>query len=471
MIIVSFLLSITDFIGRLHPVLVHLPIGILLLAALFQLLALKPKYASLHAATSIALFWGMISAIVSCISGYLLSQSGDYDEEMVDTHKWFAITTASVSLIAYFFNRWENEFAKWVILLMIPLIIITGHLGGSLTHGSDYLTKGFSGKDSVAEKEIKPIADVQEANVYAEIIQPIFESKCYGCHNKSKKKGKLRLDEPSFILKGGKDGEVIKPGNADESDMMRRLLLPRNDEDHMPPKEKPQLKDNEIALIHWWIATGATFDKKTKDLEQPEKIKPVLLALQKEVKKVLPDLPQTPVDKADEKAIQKLKDSGIIVFPVARNSNYLTANFVTVDSITYNDIALLLSIKKQLVWLNLGQKKIPDSLLVSVAQLTNLTRLQLDNTPITDEGLISLQSLINLQYLNLVGTKVTSQGVIQLKSLPKLQAIYLYKTFISSSDWPMLKNNFPKVTLDTGGYQVPTFETDTMIVMPPEKKN
>jgi mono/diheme cytochrome c family protein/uncharacterized membrane protein len=461
----------TELIGRFHPVLVHLPIGILLLAGLFQLLAFKPQYAALHAATSIALFWGMISAIISCISGYLLSQSGDYDEELVNTHKWFAIATASVSLIAYLFNRWENEFAKWVILSMIPLIIITGHLGGSLTHGSDYLTKGFSEKDSVAEKEIKPIADVQEANVYADIVQPIFESKCYGCHNKSKKKGKLRLDEPAFILKGGKDGEVIKPGNADESDMMKRLLLPRNDEDHMPPKEKPQLKDNEIALIHWWIATGATFDKKAKDLEQPEKIKPVLLALQKEVKKVLPDLPQTPVEKADEKAIQKLKDSGIIVFPVARNSNYLTVNFVTVDLITNNDIALLLGIKKQLVWLNLGQKKIPDSLLLPVAQLTNLTRLQLDNTSITDKGLASLESLVNLQYLNLVGTKVTPQGVIQLKNLPKLQAIYLYKTFISSSDWPMLKNNFPKVTLDTGGYQVPFLETDTMIVKPPEKKN
>lgn len=471
MIIVPFLLSITDFISHLHPALVHLPIGILLLAGLFQLLAFKPKYAALHAATSIALFWGMVSAILSCISGYLLSLSGDYDDELLDTHTWFAIATASVSLIAYLFNRWENEFAKWVILLMIPLIIITGHLGGSLTHGSDYLTKGFSEKDSVTEKEIKPIADVQEANVYADIVQPIFESKCYSCHNKTKKKGKLRLDEPAFILKGGKDGEVIKPGNADESDMMRRLLLPRNDEDHMPPKEKPQLKDNEIALLHWWITTGATFDKKTKDLEQPEKIKPVLLALQKEVKKVLPDLPQTPVEKADEKAIQKLKDSGIIVFPVARNSNYLTANFVTVDSITYNDIALLLSIKKQLVWLNLGQKKIPDSLLAPIAQLTNLTRLQLDNIPITDKGLVLLQSLVNLQYLNLVGTKVTPQGVIQLKNLSKLQAIYLYKTFISSSDWSMLKNNFPKVTLDTGGYQVPFLETDTMIVKPPVKKS
>jgi len=462
-------MNFSELIGHFHPVLVHLPIGILLLAALFQLLALKPKHAALQMATGIALFWGMISAILSCISGYLLSLSGDYDDELLDTHTWFAIATASISLIAYLFNRWENEFAKWVILLMVPLIFVTGHLGGSLTHGSDYLTKGFS-KDSVAEKEIKPIADVQEANAYADIIQPIFESKCYGCHNKSKKKGKLRLDEPEFILKGGKDGEVIKPGNADESDMMKRLLLPRNEEDHMPPKEKPQLKDNEIALIHWWIATGATFDKKTKELEQPEKIKPVLLALQKEVKKVPPDIPQAMIEKADEKALQKVKQRGIVVLPVAQNSNYLTVNFITVDSITDNDIALLHSIRKQLVWLNLSGKKISDTLLVPIAQLANLTRLQLDNTLITDQGLASLRSLSNLQYLNLVGTKVTGNGIMQLKGLTKLQAIYIYKTFITTSEWSALKSNFPNVTLDTGGYYVPILETDTTIVKPLEKK-
>jgi len=471
MIIASFLLTISEVIGHLHPTLVHLPIGILLLAGLFQLLALKPKYASLHGAMSIALFWGMMAAIASSISGYLLSQSGDYDEELVSTHKWFGISTAFISLIAYLFNRWENVYAKWVILLMVPLIIITGHLGGTLTHGSNYLIEGFSKTEDVKEKEIKPIADVQEANVYADIVQPIFENKCYTCHNKQKKKGGLRLDEPAFILKGGKDGEVIKPGNAEKSDMIRRIFLPRNDEDHMPPKEKPQLKDNEIELLHWWIATGATFDKKTKELEQPEKIKPILLALQKEVKKILPDIPQVPVDKADEKAIQKLKGRGVVVLPVAQNSNYLKANFVTVDSVTLNDINLLLPIKKQLVWLNLSGKKISDTVLSVISQLANLTRLQLDNSSISDQGLASLQSLKDLQYLNLVGTNVRAQGVLQLKDLPRLQAIYLYKTFISSADWQTLKNNFPKVTLDSGGYVVPIFESDTTVVMPQEKKN
>jgi len=463
-------MNIAEVIGSFHPVLVHLPIGILLLAGVFQLLALKPKYAGLHAATSIALFWGMIFAILSCISGYLLSQSGDYDEGLKDTHKWFGIATAFVSIIAYLFNRWENVFAKWTILLMVIGIIITGHLGGSITHGTDYLTKGFS-KEEPIEKEIKPIADVQEANVYGDIIQPIFEDKCYTCHNKSKKKGGLRLDEPSFILKGGKDGKVIEPGNAEASDMMKRLLLPRNDEDHMPPKEKPQLRDNEIALIHWWIASGAPFDKKTKELEQTEKIKPALLALQNTRVKTLADVPEQPVDAADEKILKQLGKRGVVILPVTRNSNYLSANFVIVDSVTDNDMVLLRSLKKQMIWLKLSDKKISDSMLTIIGQLTNLTRLQLDNTTITDKGLSSLQSLTNLQYLNLVGTGVTAQGLMQLKALPRLQAVYLYKTFINSADWTTLKNNFPKVILDSGGYYVPILASDTTIVTPPEKKN
>jgi mono/diheme cytochrome c family protein len=391
---------------------------------------------------------------------------------LVDTHQWFGISTAFVSIIAYLFNRWENVFAKWTILLMCIGIIITGHLGGSLTHGTDYLTKGWTTKEDSTTKEIKPITNVQEANVYADIVQPIFETRCYTCHNKSKKKGGLRLDDPSFILKGGKDGEVIKPGDADNSDMVRRLLLPRKDEDHMPPKEKPQLKENEIALLHWWIATGASFNKKVNELEQPEKIKPILLALQgKEIKKVMPDVPEKPVEAANEKTLKQLHDRGVVVLPAARNSNYLSANFVTVDSITEKDISLLSSIKKQLIWLRLNDKKITDTMLGTISQLTNLTRLQLDHTGITDKGVGVLKSLANLQYLNLVGTAVTAQGVIQLKDLPHLQAIYLYKTFINSSEWQTLKNNFPKVTLDTGGYAVPIFETDTTIVKPPEKKN
>ena len=464
-------MNFPEFIGRFHPLLVHLPIGILLLAGLFQWLAGKHKYSFLQPAIGIVLFWGLLSAIASCISGYLLSRSGDYDETLVKTHQWFGIAVAFVSILAYLFHRWENGFEKWMIPVLVLLIIITGHLGGSLTHGSDYLTSGFTKKEKLPEEEFKPIADVQEARVYADIVQPIFERRCYTCHNKSKKKGGLRLDEPSFILKGGKDGEVVKPGNADESDMIKRISLPRNDEDHMPPNEKPQLKESEIALLHWWIASGASFEKKAGELPQTEKIKSLLIALQKEApKNSLPDVPAEAVPEADEKIIQQLKRSGVVVLPVARNSNYLSVNFVTADSVTENEISLLLSLKKQLVWLKLSKKRITDSMMTGIGQLTQLTRLQLDSTMITDKGLAALKTSDKLQYLNLFGTAVTAQGVMQLKDLPRLQAIYLYKTYISPSDFTMLKNNFPKVTLDSGGYKIQFLETDTIIVKPPPSK-
>ncbi len=88
------------------------------------------------------------------------------------------------------------------------------------------------------------------------------------------------MDEQALLMKGGKNGVALMPGKAAESELMKRLLLPREDDDHMPPKEKPQLTESEIALIHWWIASGASFDKKVKELEQPAAVKPALLALQ-----------------------------------------------------------------------------------------------------------------------------------------------------------------------------------------------
>jgi len=99
----------------------------------------------------------------------------------------------------------------------------------------------------------------------------LLQRKCYGCHNANKKKGGLEMDKPDLLMKGGKDGVVIVPGKAEESEMMKRLMLDRNEEHHMPPKEKPQLNEQEIALVHWWIDAGADLNKKVKELPQTEK--------------------------------------------------------------------------------------------------------------------------------------------------------------------------------------------------------
>ena len=462
----------TTLLGHLHPVLVHLPIGILLLACFFQLLSAREQYMHLEHAISITLCWGMISAIAACITGYLLAGTGDYDEDLASKHQWLGITVALVSTLYYILYRYRVivQF-KWVLpVLLICLIAVTGHLGGSLTHGSDYLTTAFNnvtGEDTIPAR--KPIADVQQVVAYTDIIQPLLQSKCYNCHGPNKQKGKFRMDQPSLLMKGGKDGLAIKEGKPDESELVKRIMLERADEHHMPPKEKPQLTEKEIAVLHWWVATGASFSKKTIELPQDEKIKPVLLSFQNTVaeKKQVADVPSVPVEKADEKAIEKLRQMGVVVIPVAANSNYLSANFVGFTSATDKDLQLLLPLKKQLVWLQLSDTKITDAAGDVINQCSNLSRLQLDSTGITSRGLARLTTLTQLQSLNLVGTAVDAAGLKYLKNLPALRTVYVYKTAVNGSDWPALKELLPKTEIDTGGYTVPLFETDTMVVKPP----
>jgi uncharacterized membrane protein len=470
----QFKLSIPEFIGHLHPVLVHLPIGFLLLACLFLWQSRKDKHANLQPAINIILLLGMISAIASCITGFILSQTGDYEEEMISWHQWMGISVAILSIVIYYFRRksylreWQWLFAPFLVLL----IFITGHLGGSLTHGSDYLSsplKDLAGDSEVVAK-ITPIPNVQEAIVYTNIIMPIFQSKCYGCHGKSKQKGKLRLDQPEWIMKGGKDGSVIIPGNSAKSELVKRIMLPREEEHHMAPKEKPQLTSQQKALVSWWIDNGADFTKKVKDIQQPEKIKPVLLALQKgnEERKTLSDIPETPVEKGDAGAINKLRKSGVLVQPVSAGSNYLEANFINTVGPADSMINLLPDLKNQMVRLKLSGIKLSNREISSISRCSNIRRLELDHTGITDSGLVYLLPMEQLQSLNLVGTPVTADGLLKLKKLNHLQYIYLYQTKVSKSDWTRVANDFPRVTLDSGGYTIPFIAMDTVIVKPPK---
>ncbi len=389
-------LSIPEFIGHLHPVLVHLPIGILLIACLFLWQARKDRYAHLQPVINVILLLGMISAIASCVTGFVLSQTGDYDEEMVSWHQWMGISVAVLSIVIYYFRR-KSYLREWQWLLapfLVLLIFITGHLGGSLTHGSDYLSsplKDLAG-DSVVVVKIKPIPNVQEAIAYSDIIVPILQSKCYGCHGKTKQKGKLRLDQPEWILKGGKDGVVIIPGNSTKSDLVKRIMLPREEEHHMAPKEKPQLTSQQKALVAWWIETGADFSKKVKDLQQPDKIKPVLIALQKgtEEKKMLTDIPATPVEKGNDEAINKLRKSGVLVQPVSMGSNYLEVNFVNATGPADSLVDLLPVLKNQLVRLKMSGMAMTNKNISSLGQCLNIRRLELDRTGITDSALVYL---------------------------------------------------------------------------------
>lgn len=465
------LLSISGFLGRFHPLLVHLPIGILLLGVILHWLGRKPQFSAIRPAVSVTLLLGAASAVLSCISGWLLAGEGEYDATVLDRHRWMGIGVAVIAILYYilytekFSFRFHRALPYVLSVVLLLLITFTGHLGGTLTHGEGYLTQDIGEPDDIKEVK-KIIPDVQEAMAYHDIIQPVLQNKCYSCHGPSKQKGKLRLDGEEMITKGGKDGKVLMAGKSAESELYKRLTLDLLEKKHMPPKGKSQPSEAEITLIRWWINNGASFNKTVKALPQDDKIKPLLIALQSDHlhPPAKPEVPEAPVAKASDEAVNKLKEAGATIVPVATGSNYLSVNFLASKSIGDKELKLLEPIASQLVWLKMGNTAVSDSAMTAIGKLPVLIKLSLDNTRITDKGLSALQSSAKLQYLNVVGTRVTADGLLLLKQLPELQTIYLYKTDITAAGWSSLKQAFPKAILDTGGYALPLLEGDTTLV-------
>ena len=114
-----------------------------------------------------------------------------------------------------------------------------------------------------------------------------------------------------------------------------------------------------------------------------------------------------------------------------------------------------------MVWLRIGFTDLSDAHMASVGQLSNLTRLSIEHTPVSDAGIEHLKSCKQLQYLNIVGTPVTSKGVLALTDLKALRSIYVYQTKINKADWSVLERELPDTKIDSGGYKVPTYESDT----------
>ena len=420
-----------------------------------------------------SLMLGTLFAVASAISGYFLSKEGGYDDRLLETHETLGIATAIFSAVVYIlyakahiFFQEKNKRKAFYIVLFVPLIVLvslTGHFGGSMTHGEDYLFE-IVRADLVASDPslmLKAVTNVKEAVLYSDIIEPILQARCYSCHSASKQKGELRLDGISYMQRGGEHGDIFEPGNADSSSLFTRLMLPLEDEDHMPPNEKPQPASSEIALIQTWINEGASFTMKVSQCREETKITTYFHAVVEQAEKEQL-IPEQEIEPADEKILADLNDSGVRVLPVSRESNYLSVSFLNKRVISANDIRMMLLLKKQIVWLDLARTTASDSTLEAIGQLGALRQLSVEYTKITDRGLKSLASLSNLRYVNLVGTKITDAGLQQLTTLKNLESIFVYQTPVTKTGVKKYQETVPKTFIDTGRYQLPKLVSDSV---------
>ena len=462
-----------EFIAHLHPVIVHLPIGILLFGAI--LMAYQHfSSTDLNAAISLAFLLGSISAIAACVAGWLLSLSGEYDAALIFKHQWTGIATAILGCLVYLFK----EYRKLLVILLIILITITGHFGATITHGENYLFNtskktDLNKQDTIKNqpKEITSIVTngkdsikIVKYNIYENEIAPILKTKCYDCHSSVKQKNLLRLDSEAFIKKGGKSGLILLAGNILKSPLYTNLILPLDDDKHMPPKGKHQLNNNEINSIQQWILSGASFNDRIDTLSNNKKQsapyidsvfdKKEIVLNNTTVNKVSVEVTTTNLPAPISSAIiDDYKNKNIILSNLQEGSPFVMANFVNVIPFENSSLLALQKIEKQLVALKLSNLPIKDADIKIIASLSNIKRLNLENTAITNACLPYLKELPALEQLNLYGTNITDEGLKQLAYFKNLSVIYLWKTKVTENGIEQFKKERPNVIVEMGDFK------------------
>ncbi len=462
------------FIGHFHPVLLHLPIGVFSLILFQELGAIFGSRTSERKATPMfPMFFGAASAIVAVIAGFLLfhGHAEDYGSNAIaERHLWGGLIFAVAAVFTFIVKSWtvsNPAFYRLLLFSSVGIMAFASHDGATLTHGEGYLTKyapeplrramGIEEKKAPKEKDALA-APAGSQLVYADIVAPILERRCVQCHKESKAKGKLRMDTFEMLVKGGSDGPAIEAGSAAKSHIIERIELPKDDEDHMPPEGKPAIEAHEIAVLKWWIDSGADAKKAVNEIEIPTPINEAIakLAAAGSTQAAQPAVKEAPKPTGPDAALQSAVSGISKEFPGAltfesQQSSALTFTAVSLrgnfDDAGFKKLEKLLP---HLVTLDLSATKVTDHSIALLASASQLRMIRLAETSITDASIESLLKLPSLESINLYGTKVTDAGVSKLSALPNLKRLYLWQTAVTPEAVKALKAKLPSCEIITG---------------------
>ena len=435
--------DITYFFGRFHPLVVHLPIGFVLFGLVLEIISrlFKKDAPEWGQATAFAYLCGGLTGLMAVITGWILAREGGHADHSVDWHRWMGIAVTGLAFVSWFMKsgKWNFSVRTYYMNLgiLILALLITGHLGGKLTHGPDYLTehaprfiKGWMGNEERGSQADLP-ANPDSVVVFTHLVKPILASKCMSCHDSDQRKGGLDLTTDSSILSGGDELPAVVSGKPMESGVIQRVTLPHGHTKYMPPNGRP-LDFNEIRLLEWWIRTGASFTGHLSDQTVPEDISRILLDDYGLDTRQKPFFETVPTDPLPQSVLDGISNSGFEVGVLAEGNHYLRVK-AGKPGFSDEDWQRLLGAKEHMVILDLARTAVNDSAMVWVGQLSNLYRLDLNNTRITDRGLGNLVSLEKLEILNLYGTDITDKGINLLKTLPALKKVYLWGTDVTDT--------------------------------------
>lgn len=412
-----------QFLGRFHPLVVHVPIGLLLLVPLLEIAGTFRS--ALREAAEFVLGLAFLSCMGALALGFLLAYGAGNSGTTVTRHMWGGIALSIAVLLCLLARPWwrvGNVKQVYPVALACVLLVLvwTADQGGSLTHGNNYLTQFMP----ASLKHWSALLGLQAGtpggdSFYTRHINPILDANCVACHGNGKVKGGLQVDSYESLMKGGKDGPVIVPGHPEKSLLLERVTLPPDHKQFMPAEGRPPLNPEQIAWLKAWVQQGAS----------PTATTLTGVLIREDVKEV----PFQPV--GDYSALvpeiqQMARGQGAKLLPVSsKPSDGLILNTVDVAA-SFGDaqLAQFQKFAPFIVEAELGRTAVTDASFNMLGQFTHLRALHLEGTTVTGEGLAKLAPLSQLTYLNLSGTMVTATAVAPLDSMKSLRHIYLYGT-------------------------------------------
>ncbi len=424
--------NLVAWLGRWHPVVLHFPIVLLLIAIFLGLTGKEIPKLLLTIAT--------IAALITAVSGFFLGTETGTKGDLLFWHQWLGGGTAILAVIWYWLDATDLGRKTYTKILQVALAVLigfTGHYGGMVTHGEEFLALPTNTKqEAIPENPL----------IFQDVVARILNESCVKCHNPNKRKGELLMTSLSQLLKGGESGPTITPGNSEESELIQRLHLPVSDENHMPPEGEKSLTDNEIQILERWINLGASDTLLLSHLDNSEP----LVALVDELKQ--PDESRTwaKLPAVADTTITRLSSDYLTIKRMASNLDALSINVYMPPEYDSKLLTDLKPIAKNIIELDVSGLPIGKGEMDFIAVCKNLEWLEIDQTPVSDVEMDTLKVLSKLKTLKIYDTDTGDNTLSIIKNLVELEQIYLWKTKVSEGALRKLRTEKPSLRINTG---------------------
>lgn len=439
-----------EFAGALHPVVLHLPIGLLAAAVLLELWSLGPG--SIEGPRRALNGLLALSAVIAAASGWLLGRGDDYAGELVDEHRWQGIAVAGLCLAVALLDRIgrgprARGARRAALLAACVTMLVAGHHGGMLTHGRQHLAAApppldrwlgaSSDAGASADRGVPALDPPASAAVGGpttraglESVLAALESRCYECHGETKRKAGLRLDTDEGLA------SVLVAGDPAASTILERLRLPRADEEAMPPSGPPLAEDT-IAALEAWIARGAAS-------EELRSARPGAIALRDERSR------RRESEARLVTTVAELTGARLEALDPSETGGLLSADFRHgTPRLEPARAAALAPLAARVVELRLAGLELPADALIALPVLPLLEALRVERTDVDDAGLaLLLERAPKLERLNLHSSRVTSASVEALARSTGLTRLVAYDTPLADEGLAHLEALRPELRID-----------------------